>query len=68
MNANCLTRTGSDTALDTLAAELTDAAFPVALHHGAGTDWLDAKLELWHVLEHAVKNLTPMLREAQSLL
>jgi len=37
-----------------LAAELTEAAFPVALRHGFGTDWLDRKLELWNVMTQTV--------------
>ena len=68
MNANVTTRTGSDAVLDSLAAELTDAAFPVALHHGTGTDWLDAKLELWGVLKHAIRDLAPKFHEVKSLL
>lgn len=40
--------------LEDLAAELTEAAFPIALRHGFGTDWLDRKLELWNVMTHTV--------------
>jgi hypothetical protein len=36
------------------AAELTEAAFPVALRHGVGTDWLDRKLELWNAITRTV--------------
>ena len=35
MNANLATVNRSDAALETFAAELTDAAFPVALQHGS---------------------------------
>jgi hypothetical protein len=40
--------------LEDLAAELTEAAFPVALRRGVGTDWLDRKLELWHAMTRTV--------------
>ena len=43
----------ADRAAD-FAAELTEAAYPVALRHGAGIDWLDRKLELWHALTRTV--------------
>jgi hypothetical protein len=36
------------------AAELTEAAYPIALRHGAGIDWLDRKLELWHALTRTI--------------
>ena len=39
---------------ENLAAELTEAAFPVALRRGLGTDWLDRKLELWNALTRTV--------------
>lgn len=68
MNSHTATATAtrSDAALETFAAELTDAAFPVALQHGAGTDWLDVKLEMWRALQHAVREWTPQLCEAQA--
>jgi hypothetical protein len=40
--------------LDNFAAELTEAAFPVALRHGVGTDWLERKLELWNAITRTV--------------
>jgi hypothetical protein len=36
-----------------LVAELTAAAYAVALRHGAGSPWLDLELELWHALTDA---------------
>jgi hypothetical protein len=45
----------ADHELDALAAELTAAAYPVALLHGAGHRWLDLELELWRVLTEMVK-------------
>jgi hypothetical protein len=66
MNANVATASRSDTTLEAFAAELTEAAFPVALQHGAGTDWLDAKLELWRALTRAVRKWTPELCEVHA--
>jgi hypothetical protein len=42
-----------NTALEDLVAELTAAAYAVALRHGAGNPWLDLELELWHALTDA---------------
>jgi len=36
--------------LEDLVAELTAAAYVVALRHGAGGTWLDLELELWNTL------------------
>ena len=41
--------------LAALAAELTAAAYPVALRHAAGDRWLDLQLELWQALTETVK-------------
>jgi hypothetical protein len=41
--------------LEALAAELTAAAYPVALRHSAGETWLDLQLELWQVLSETIK-------------
>jgi hypothetical protein len=38
-----------------LAAELTDAAYPVALRHKVGDEWLDLELDLWKVLSETVR-------------
>ena len=54
MNDNARAATGRDALLDTFAAELTRAAYHVALRHGAGT-WLDLELDLWQTLAHLVK-------------
>jgi hypothetical protein len=66
MNANVATTTRSNAALEDFAAELADVAFPVALQHGTGTDWLDVKLELWRALKRAVRTLSPELCEAHA--
>jgi hypothetical protein len=36
--------------LEDLVAELTAAAYFVALRHGPGNPWLDLELELWRAL------------------
>jgi hypothetical protein len=43
-----------DALLDKFAAELTRAAYRVALWHGTGGAWLDLQLELWRVLTEIV--------------
>jgi hypothetical protein len=45
----------ADHALEAFAAELTAAAYPVALRRGVGARWLDLELELWKVLNQAVQ-------------
>ena len=44
-----------DTFLENFGAELTEAAYPVLLRHGAVDNWLDLKLELWKALKETVK-------------
>jgi hypothetical protein len=45
-----------DALLDTFAAELTHAAYHVALRHGAAAGaWLELELELWQALTDTVK-------------
>ena len=44
----------SNHALEVFAAELTAAAYWVALRHGAGDKWLDLELDLWRVLTETV--------------
>ena len=45
----------ADQALEALAADLTAAAYLVALRHGGGDKWLDLELDLWRVLTETVK-------------
>jgi hypothetical protein len=40
--------------LEAFVAELTSAAYHVALRHGAGT-WLDLQIRLWHTLADTVE-------------
>jgi hypothetical protein len=41
--------------LDNFAAELTRAAYGVALRHGTAGTWLDLELDLWRALADTVK-------------
>jgi hypothetical protein len=40
--------------LESLAAELTDAAYQVALRHGVRDKWLDLQLDLWRAMTQAL--------------
>jgi carbon storage regulator len=42
--------------LDALAAELSDAAYQVALRNGPVDSWIDLELGLWRALSTKVKN------------
>ena len=42
--------------LENFVAELTEAAYPVALRHKASKEWLDLELDLWKALTQTVKN------------
>jgi hypothetical protein len=46
---------GRDARLQALAAELTSAAYSVALRHGAWREWVDLELELWKALTETVR-------------
>ena len=43
-----------DQPLEAFTAELTAAAYAVALRHGAGDKWLDLELDLWLALTETV--------------
>jgi hypothetical protein len=55
MNGNKTNIRRVDEALEDFAAELTEAAYPIALRRGVGTRWLDLELEIWKVMSKAVK-------------
>jgi hypothetical protein len=42
-------------ALENFVAELTDAAYSVALRHGAGQSWVELELGLWEALAETVR-------------
>jgi hypothetical protein len=45
----------SNRAMEVFAAELTAAAYCVALRHGAGDNWLDLELDLWRAVTETVR-------------
>ena len=55
MTDNARATADQDTLLDTFAAELTRAAYYVALRHRAAGTWLDLELGLWQALAETVK-------------
>jgi hypothetical protein len=55
MNDNRAVVADTDHELDALAAELTGAAYAVALRHAVEDKWLDLELELWEALKETVK-------------
>ena len=55
MNANARATGDRDALLDTFAAELTRAAYHVALRHAAAGRWLDLELDLWRALADTVR-------------
>jgi hypothetical protein len=44
-----------NTLLENFAAEITSAAYAVALRRGVEDKWLDLELELWEALKKTVK-------------
>lgn len=56
MNDNHSVNSNWNTLLDNFAAELTSAAYAIALRHGADK-WLYLELELWGTLKETVKKL-----------
>jgi hypothetical protein len=54
MNDNARATADRDALLEHFAAELTRAAYHVALRHGAAGRWLDLELDLWRALADTV--------------
>jgi hypothetical protein len=54
MNNAHTTQSDEDVLLDTFAAELTDAAYPIALKYGVMGSSLDLELEIWKTLTELV--------------
>jgi hypothetical protein len=44
-----------DDLLDAFAAELTSAAYPIALRYGTGDSWIELELALWQALSETVR-------------
>jgi hypothetical protein len=55
MNRDIKTRVDRDDPLQSLAAELTLAAYRVALRTRTGGTWLDLELDLWRALADTVE-------------
>ena len=55
MKGNRNTASDLEIRLEEFTAELTNAAYAVALRHGARDKWLDLQLELWKALKETVK-------------
>ena len=55
MKDNARAPADRDALLDAFAAELTRAAYQVALRHGAASRWLDLELDLWQALADTVQ-------------
>lgn len=55
-----------DALLENLAAELTNAAYPVMLKHGMGRKWLEIELDLWTAMIESVKQMKPEILQALS--
>ena len=55
MNGDSRDSVNRDALLETLAAELTLAAYRVALRTRTGGTWLDLELDLWRALADTVK-------------
>jgi hypothetical protein len=55
MNGDLKTPVNRDALLETFAAELTFAAYHVALRTGTQGTWLDLQLDLWKALAETVR-------------
>jgi hypothetical protein len=54
MNGDERTARDRDRLLEHFAAELTAAAYPVALRYGKGGSWVDLELGLWRAMAETV--------------
>ena len=55
MNNRHTTQSDQDALLATFAAELTEAAYPIALKYGVSGSSLDLELEIWKTLTELVR-------------
>jgi hypothetical protein len=55
MNDNAGATADQDALRDAFVAELTYAAYQVALQHGGAGTWFDLQLDLWKALADTVK-------------
>jgi len=56
LKSNAFSAVDRNMSLEIFVAELTSAAYAVALRHGSNGSWLDLELALWKALAEAVKN------------
>ena len=54
-----------DPFLDSLAADLTDVAYRVALRHGMGDQWLQLQLDLWKAFIEALEKQAGSAKEVE---
>jgi hypothetical protein len=54
MYSDAGTSTDHEILVDNFTAQLTEAAYLVALRHGGEGSWIDLKLDLWEVLADAI--------------
>jgi len=57
MDASDGPSTSREAYLDNVTAELTEAAYLVALRHSGEGSWIDLKLDLWDVLTSAIHKI-----------
>ena len=57
--------TPADPFVESLAADLTDVAYRVALRHGVGAKWLELQLDLWGALTEALEKRSGADKEIQ---
>jgi hypothetical protein len=57
MNDNHSAFWNRDTLLENFTAEVTRAAYAVALRHDAEDKWLDLEMELWEALKETITKL-----------
>jgi hypothetical protein len=65
MNGDAKTPVNRDALLETFAAELTAAAYRVALRTGTRSTWLDLELDLWRALSDTVKTWERKLQRSR---
>jgi hypothetical protein len=51
--------------LESVAADLTDVVYRVALRHGLGDGWLELQLDLWRALSEALEKRRRLDQEIQ---
>jgi hypothetical protein len=51
--------------VESLASDLTDVAYRVALRHGMGDDWLELQLDLWEALTEAIEKRSVSPKEIE---